>query len=208
MTQTILYWVEDDGESQLSEEQWADIEALQKRTNILEYLHRGRVGFLRFTYEPRWPQLFADSALPDSLTVDQMERHLDMLVDRGWHWEDLVKARLAARVPGGLYGVECLLAGRSEVSDLPGDIRLVVRFLLKASALAPACTIHVNIDGNVRVPGLLVCDGNIRVDPKALSDRLEQCRQRDDGDGAADLLEAIEAGDYLSAPRNRTPAEG
>ena len=208
MSQTITYWVEDDGESALSEEEWTDIEVLQKRTNLREYFHRGRVGFLRFTYEPRWPQLFADSALPESLTVTEMERHVEMLVDRGWSWEELVRAKLAARVPGGLYGTECLLAGQSEVSDLRSDLRLALRFLLKASTIAPRCVFHVTIDGPVRVPELLIQNAEVRHDPKAMLDRLEEFRRRDDVDSAVDLLDAVESGDYLSAPRGNAPTEG
>jgi len=208
MTQTILYWVEDDGESELSDEEWADIEALQKRTNLFEYLNRGRVGFLRFSYEPRWPQLWADSALPESLTLDQMERHVEGLVDRGWTWEELVRAKLAARVPGGMYGSDCLLAGQSEISDLRGDLRLVMKFLLKASALAPRCLFHASIDGPVRVPELLIKNGEIRPDPKGIADRLEELRKKNDGEAAADLLDAAEAGDYLAPPRPPTAQAG
>lgn len=60
MTRLLLYWVEDDGESRISDAEWAGIEDLQRQTNLREYLHRGRVGFLRSTYEPRWPQLYPD----------------------------------------------------------------------------------------------------------------------------------------------------
>ncbi|MDA8116081.1 MAG: hypothetical protein M0000_01630 [Actinomycetota bacterium] len=208
MSQTITYWVEDDGESAISEEEWADIDALQKRTNLRQYFHKGQLGFLRFTYEPRWPQLFADSALPESLSVTEMERHVEMLVDRGWRWEDLVRAKLAARVPGGLYGSECLLAGQSEVSDLRSDLRLVIRFLLKASVMAPRCVFHAAIDGPVRVPELLIQNGEVRHDPKAMADRLEDFRRRDDVDSAVDLLDAVDSGDYLSAPRGDAPTEG
>ncbi len=208
MSQIVTYWVEEDGESALSSEEWADIEALQKRTNLRQYFHKGRVGFLRFTYEPRWPQLWADSALPESLTLTEMERHVEMLIDRGWSWEELVRAKLGARVPGGLYGTECLLAGQSEVSDLQSDLHLVVRFIVKASMIAPRCVFHVAIDGRVRVPELLIQNGEVRHDPKATAERLEEFRRRDDADSAVDLLDAIDSGDYLSPPREGATAEG
>lgn len=208
MTQKILYWVEDDGESRLSEAEWTEIEALQRRTNLLQYLNRGQVGFLRFTYEPRWPSLYADSALPESLSLDDMEHHVEMLQERGWSWEDLVKARLAARVPGGMYGLECLMAGQSEVSDLAGDLKLVMRFLIKASSIAPECIIHVAIDGDVRVPDLVLQNGQIRHDPKGIADRLDEYRRRDDIDAAADLLGGIDSGDYFAARAGRPAVEG
>lgn len=198
MTRLLLYWVEDDGESRISDAEWAGIEDLQRQTNLREYLHRGRVGFLRSTYEPRWPQLYPDSALPESMSVDAVERHLETLVDRGWTWEELVRCRLAARVPSGAHGADFLLAGHSEVSDLRGDILLVLRFLLRASVIAPRCAFHVAIDGGVKVPDLLVIDGQIRPDPRALEDQLQVLWEARDAEGAVDLLEAAESGDYLA----------
>ena len=207
MSQTILYWVEDDGESTLSEEEWAEIEHLQRKTNFLEYLNRGRVGVFRFTYAPRWPQLYSDSMLPEGLSMEETERHLENLIEKGWSWEDLVHARLAARLPGGLYASDCLLAGRSEVSDLRGDVKLVVRFVLRASTLAPSATFHVAIDGNVRVPELPIRNGDIRPDNQALGERLKALQASGDEDAAADLLEAAESGDFLG-PGRRTGSVG
>lgn len=197
MSQLVLYWVEDDGDSRLSDAEWQGIEALQKQTNLREYLHRGRVGFVRSTYEPRWPQIYSDSGLPEALSPDALERHIECLLDRGWTWEDLVRARLAARVPAGIHGSGFLLAGQSEVSDLKGDVRLTLRFLLKASTIAPDCNIHVAVDGDVRVPELIIRDGSVRPDPKGLSDHLEILRGQDDGDAAAALLEGVDSGDYF-----------
>jgi hypothetical protein len=101
-----------------------------------------------------------------------------------------------------------LLAGQSEVSDLRSDLRLALRFLLKASTIAPRCVFHVTIDGPVRVPELLIQNAEVRHDPKAMLDRLEEFRRRDDVDSAVDLLDAVESGDYLSAPRGNAPTEG
>lgn len=207
MTQTIVYWVEDDGSNQLSEEEWQAIDALQRQTNLREYFHRGRVGLVRFTYTPRWPQLYGDSMLPESMSLDDIERHVESLVTKGWTWEDLVQKKIAARVAGGLYGADCLLAGRSDVSDLRSDLRLVVSFLVKSSMLAPRAVIRVAVEGDLQVPYLTIRAGQISVDWAAVGERLLEHQRNDESDAAADLIEAAEAGDPL-APARRGGAFG
>jgi len=208
MTQTILYWVEENGVNRISDDEWSDIDYLQKRINIREYLHCGRVGLLRFTYTPRWPQLYSDSMLPETLGPEETEKHLEDLIDRGWTWEDLVQRNLAARVPGGLYASDCLLAGCSEVSDFQGDIKTVMRFFLKASMIAQDCVFRVAVDGDLQIKDFTVERGSIRPDEQAIADRFGEYCKTGQSDAAADLLEAIEDGDFLRPQAADSPGRG
>jgi len=199
MTQTVLYWVEEDGVNQITDDEWEEIDYLQKKVNIREYLHRGRVGLLRFTYSPRWPQLYSDSMLPESLNPEETEKHLECLIDRGWTWEDLVHKKLAARVPGGLYASDCLLAGSSEVSNFPGDIKTIMRFLLKASMVAKDCVFRVAVDGDLQIKDFTIANGLIQPDERAIAARIEEYHKAGDTVAAVDLLEAIEEGNLFKA---------
>ena len=198
ISQTVFYWVEDDGYNEISDEEWSAIEHLQRVTNFLGAFHRGELGLIRYSYMPRWPELFEDSMIPERLTPTEVETHVESLLAKGWSWEDLVHARMAARVSGGLFEGECLLAGQSEVSDLPGDVRLVLRFLLKASMIARRCTFRVAIDGPVAVPRLVIREGSMEPDRRGIEEVLKEYRRAGADEAMSQLFDALERGDLLA----------
>ena len=198
ISQTVFYWVEDNGSNEISDEEWSAIERLQHATNLLGLFHRGELALIRFSYMPRWPDLFEDSMIPEGLNPKEVEAHVESLLAKGWSWEDLVHARVAARVSGGIFEGECLLAGQSEVSDLPGDVHLVLRFLIKASMIARRCTFRVGIDGPVAVPRLAIHEGSMAPDREGIKEVLDEYRRTGADDAALQLLDAVDRGDLLA----------
>ena len=183
MGRTIHYLVEVDGKNHVTDKEWKEIEALQKKFNSDYTWTCENLCLERFTVQPNWPA-WDKTGLGDKQVWERIQVELKMpdgmqrLLDHG----------LIEVSNGGYRGRHYLMSGFTKVGDDESNAALVVKFLTEASVLAPDIRIKVHDEGDYLACPVIIQNGQMESDKQEIASQIKYWTQRL-GEAPADQMD-------------------
>lgn len=126
------------------------------------------------SWYPRWPDWYADSALPKGKSVDEIYEYLQGLMNNGYSLSRLNREKYIWIENGGYLGKNYSASGFTKVRGDEWNAWLVLRFLTWLSSSYPSLQIKVVDEGDfILVGDIILQGGKPEVDHAEVERRIE-----------------------------------
>lgn len=176
MARRIHYFVRDDGVNIITDEEWENIQRLQRWYNSEFIWSAGRLALKMYSIFPNWENYTSNKNDIFKIISKELKKLTELKLPENKIIEQLQQEGLIIAKRGG-YKDDCIVSGFTKVGGNEFNAYLVCEFLLKVSTIAKKCCIEVHDEGHFIkchtakfIAGEVVaaCEGRIFsiVDPK------------------------------------------